>query len=280
MLTHPTGEKVVRYSSNFNTDYADDAEAYFPGDMELEAADTTSLIYLPPMTLFPPELIDDFYIDWVVHGRINAANTTDTHGLTFFVRKCDTTYGYPVDADSGSTPEADGKVVDMVKVTFTTPAAVSTVVHGFMLHLRMLVHCQAPWEMDTVPATNGYERKYDALDIEQKDGTQQRVFARYEITTGTFPSPSQNTTVVTALANVQVATHAWSSRLLSGAMDTLFPSAGGNGVNLWLCLQKSTSAGDVSLTSAVITTTPKVLRPGMVAGQIAIPFITEAEIAQ
>lgn len=287
MLTVPTGDKIVRYSSNWNTGYSEAANSYFAGDMEIATTDQTSLIYTPPLTLWPPELVDDFIIHHDFFFRINAAAAGDTHTLLFWIRALDTHYGYPVDASSGSAPIANGKYFDMLKVSMVVPSVTTlggstqTSSYGFMLSTKLHVHCQAPWAL-AGGAPNSYTRQYSATDLAQTDGTQQRIFAQYEIQPGTFFAPNNSTLTNSTAAPAPIrATHAWGSRDVTGpVMQTLFPSDGGNGVNLWLMCQKGSSAGAVSMSSGIIRTSPRILRPGLVAGQIAVPYVMESEISQ
>lgn len=285
-MTSPhSGAKVVRYSPNWQSNFADDAATarYQSADMELDNGDTTSQIYMPPFTLFPPELVDDFTIDWYVHFSMQAAVASDTHGVTFWIRKLDTHYPYPVDVSSTSQPIAGTKHVDMVPVTFTIPSVTTLTASNnaelaFTLHVRALVHTQAPWSL-TTGTPNTYGRIYNPADLSQADGALQKMYVQYRLTAGRSIRPSvSNTTNISVLAQEQVINHTFSSRVVSGARQDLFPNDGGSGVNLWLMAQKTTANGAMGMSSGIIYSTPLVLRPGMVAAQSAVPFLTGSEV--
>lgn len=289
MMHHPRAEKVVRYSSLWNANIFDDAATPFflPADMELDTGDTTSQIYLPPFTLFPPELLDDFIIDFNVEGFARCVATSDTPQLEIWIRTLDTKYGYPVDATGGQAPIAGGKHVDILKHTVTLPSPTSLgypgsnlADYGITLNMRLHVHNGNPWVLtDNGASPNGYTRVYDPDDESQANGSMCRIMSTLEVVAGYRPRPliNNNTNISTA-ANRQFFTHAFSSRIEGGNRQDLYPRDGGAGMNLWLMMKKTSADGTIGLISALIHSTPKVLRPGMVAGHTAIPFLSESEV--
>lgn len=284
MQTIPIGDKVVRYSPNWNSNIGDDLSTptWEPSDMEVGSTDTTSLIYTPPFTLYPPELIDDFIINWDFHVRGQAVALSDTHSMDFWIRVLDTHYGYPVDTTGGTAPIANSKHLDLLKVSVTLPTPTSVgcasiAEYGFRLRLSLLIHNQAEWSItDNGASDNGYTRMTDPDSLAYSIcGSMQRGYAEYRFLTGRHQRGliSVNNTVVSNLANEQIITHSFTSGRSGGVNQNLYPRDGGAGVNLWLMGQKTSSNGAFALSSGLIYATPRILRPGMVAGQTAVHLI-------